>query len=642
MGSASPPGGRSTYGLLVDEPNLAVDSALIEALPDLEPAEQATALDTLITRGRDRGLLGIVGRFSKLDSSLQSLILARAGGLYAGVRLAVTQASATSEMRASAIDLIRRSGDCRLAYLLAAALGATAADPKTREQAGTSLRDLTAHLLVRREQCHTEGGDLQRLRQDEDYLSRALARAIECWELHFRTEVLAAAMWLPERLADTLLSTAASARSNLGRAILEQMGTLTDPRLAGFALRALQSAELRAETVRRIGACRHNGFMRGLIREAWLLGDPQVARECHRIRDLAWLAGGLGSALDDWEWSEPRAEGLARLVDACGLAADAKTGVYRQLLDSSSEHLREAAFWRVAGQRSDTAARLLGDLARRQSGDADHLAAAAVRELKRRGHDPLPSTRGGSESSLTVDTNDFDTLWTRFDSLAGTDRAAAGPSDRGGSGPAAVGPDTIARLANKLASAEPTDRVKALRMVRYLGVARSLDEAVYRLANDRNEVVRSAAVALLSELDSPTARRIARRSMDDPDTRVQANAIEALERLSAFDRSEQVRSKLSAPHHRVRAAAVAALLRMEMPQAAETLLEMLDDGAAPQRIAALWVIERLHLSSLFDRLVRIAKHDPDGRVRQRAARLVRSVVGQAAWPGRSQGAEVKA
>ena len=87
---------------------------------------------------------------------------------------------------------------------------------------------------------------------------------------------------------------------------------------------------------------------------------------------------------------------------------------------------------------------------------------------------------------------------------------------------------------------------------------------------------------------------------------------------------------------------MAALLRMEMPLAAETLLEMLDHGVASQRIAALWVIERLHLSSLFDRLVRIAKHDPDGRVRQRAKRLVRSVIGQAAWPGRGREAEVKA
>ena len=78
----------SVYALLAGEPNLAVDAALVEALPDLEPELQPVALDTLITRGRDRGLTNLVGNFVSYDQHLQELIVARVSGLYAGSRLA--------------------------------------------------------------------------------------------------------------------------------------------------------------------------------------------------------------------------------------------------------------------------------------------------------------------------------------------------------------------------------------------------------------------------------------------------------------------------------------------------------------------------------------------------------------------------
>ncbi|MCH7813497.1 MAG: HEAT repeat domain-containing protein, partial [Planctomycetes bacterium] len=75
----------------------------------------------------------------------------------------------------------------------------------------------------------------------------------------------------------------------------------------------------------------------------------------------------------------------------------------------------------------------------------------------------------------------------------------------------------------------------------------------------------------------------------------------------------------------VRATAVAALLKMQLPEAGETLLDMLESPQQPQRISALWVIERLNLVSLMDRLIALADHDPDLQVRRRAARVLETV-----------------
>ena len=70
-------------------------------------------------------------------------------------------------------------------------------------------------------------------------------------------------------------------------------------------------------------------------------------------------------------------------------------------------------------------------------------------------------------------------------------------------------------------------------------------------------------------------------------------------------------------------AAVQVLLRQELREAADTLLDMLDDASPQQRASALWVVERLQLQSVIDRVSQISENDPVTRVRHRARRLLR-------------------
>ena len=615
MPGLQPSNPPAVYALLADEPNLAVEAALLEALPDLEPDEQSAALDTLITRGRDRGLAGLVGSFARFDPPLQERILARAQGLYAGARLAITDEC--PEIRAGAIELVRRSGDCKLAYLLAGALRSATAAPKTRKRAAAALYDVTARYLARRAEAAGQPAILPDVRQEGKYLARALGRAVETWELHFRPEALTAAMWMTAELEDLLFEKVAAPRSRLGRALLERMYASDDARLAGFALRALESPLLRSEVAHKIEAATHPEFLRGLLSESWLLADARIGKACHRIRHLRWLDEGTLSLTD---LSPLQLEGAVRLVAASGISSEAKVRVYGQLLSDAprgNASGRWAALWKLVGIRNEAADALLQNLARRRD---DALSLAAARELKRRGwaEDETASCRIDPAAILAADQPlAFDDYWQVFDDLDDLTREPAGEALLRDC------PDLAARLRARLASNRAGERVKALRIVRTLKLAKMVEEQIYRLANDPDAVVRSLAVALLAHLDGATSRRILRRALEDPDARVQANSIEALDRLGLPQRDRQLTAKLDAPHPRVRATAVAALLKMQVPEAAGALLEMLEAPSRSQRISALWVIDRLQLGSLAHRLGDLSRHDPDSQVRQRAERILR-------------------
>jgi len=140
-------------------------------------------------------------------------------------------------------------------------------------------------------------------------------------------------------------------------------------------------------------------------------------------------------------------------------------------------------------------------------------------------------------------------------------------------------------------------------------------------------MVRGTAVALLAHLPGPVSLRILRRAIEDTDERVQANAVEALALLDEKECRRWVEPKLASAHGRVKGNAVQALLRLEMREAGDALLAMLDDPARGHRISGLWVVERLRLRTVVQRVERLSREDPDPQVRRRAARVLRGLFG---------------
>ena len=209
----------------------------------------------------------------------------------------------------------------------------------------------------------------------------------------------------------------------------------------------------------------------------------------------------------------------------------------------------------------------------------------------------------------------FDRYWNQFDDFSPEERVEAGK---------AIGPyvpDLGTLLRGKLASVEPLDRVRALRMVSSLDLVTGLEESVRQLAHDPEPVVRSLAIGMLVELPGPVTERVLRAAVNDPEDRVQANAIEALDRLNVEDRIAYTEPKLGSPNNRVRANAVKSLLRMELRRAGKVLLDMLEDPSPASRLSALWVIERMQSRAALNRVGNMSRADPDERVRRRAKRV---------------------
>lgn len=198
----------------------------------------------------------------------------------------------------------------------------------------------------------------------------------------------------------------------------------------------------------------------------------------------------------------------------------------------------------------------------------------------------------------------------------------------------------VQQLGTLVASTARRDRARILAAVRALRLTKSLGQVVRASAQDADATVRSLAVAMLAELPGPLSEGILRTAANDGDLRVQANAIEAADILNVPDRVTYTKPKLESPNSRLRANAIKSLLRTDLRQAGAALLGMLEDESGARRLSALWVVQRLELRSVLRRVASLSQSDPDGRVRERAKRLMRDLEGsdfmKGLAPGKSQ------
>ncbi len=605
-------------GLLDGEPNIAADAALALALPHLDRPTQRIVLQMLLDRGEVDALATLIGDYDTYGDDTRELLLEHVRNLHSGIRRAA--GSTSFKRRAGAIDLIVASRSGKLVYLLAEALKGRCA--RTRERAAAGLHAMANDWLESERSAPSDGSAAQHAAYGDD-LTEAVRVALMTWEVHLRPKILEATAWLSDRLFAALQRKLQEPRTKVARAFGDLLAAASDPRLAGFALRALAVPELRTAAARTISEARDERFIRAIFAEGWLLCDPEIRKGCRWIRGARWLTGDvdLFRELDERESAD-----AMMLVHAIGGPPEPRLDLFRRLIGTGDERIRRALLWQLISDESDPVTELLHLIAGRTDGEA---ATIARREFQRRRgvHTTPPATPDESESSSAAAKAQrlFARAWEDFDQVDAAHRTAVIDSLR------QCGAILPVLLRAKFAASDAMDRARALRMTHTLGMLRQLEEQVYHLARDPDPIVRSSAVLLLAELPGAASQRILRAAVDDPDARVQANVIEALDKLDAANRAEITGKKLDSPHNRVRANAVKSLLRTDLRQAGDTLLDMLDDTSSAHRLSALWVVQRLKLQSLFERLIDMSRNDPDEKVRRRAARVTREIL-QSAKP----------
>lgn len=593
------------YEAVASVPNLAADEAFVAALPRLDPSRRDLAIEKLFQRGHVSGLASLVGGFNEYDTHLRTLVLDRIDHLAEAVRVAM--ASASTDNHLGAIELVHSSNSYHLAYLVSEVLPRPCT--VTKRTAARALHAMTRGLVEPPEAAPDAAAAKSRQRNRE-YMADALRRALDCWASHFRTEVLIASMWLCELTESCLFEKASDIRTHISRGLNEMLRAEFRPEMAPHALRAMQHPSLRAVAAHEISLCTEPRFMKRLLDETWATLDPRIAKACARLTKLDWLSQLADDDLRSLNDEQSRS--LVRLVAVSAISPDEKIKLFRRMLLIGTPVQREAALWRVTQIDAQAAVKLLRSVAAWELGD---LSRAASHELFRR--DPtrmqrlgFQSARTGTEVGDPTGETEINAYWERYDMLREQRATEEGVRLR------SKYPRFEPWLRSQLASTDPDDRLRALRIMRSVGPSvQGFEERIYAASHDSDDKVRSHAVALLAEIDGAAVVRILRQALNDPNDRVQANAIEVLDRVAA---SPDVAAKLCSDNNRVRANAIKSLLPRHDREAAVALIGMLKDQSISRRLSALWVVEQLGLTSMSERLVRLSEQDPDESVRRRA------------------------
>ena len=621
----------TAYKLLVDSEDTAADDALLDGLAAGEAEYAPRIVDALLARARPQAMASLVGLFHQLDERLRSRLIDASVPLFSSMRGCIR--ADQIQTRLNTIELIRRGRNFRASYLLSLALRDIAS--RVRQEAAAALGDLVAAALEASEQLSARlaadparslesaqdyARQLTVLAEERRYLLASVLEAAEAYDVHNRAEVAEVAAWLAADMPESYWSLLAQKPGKLAYATFERLATATNPRMVPFVYRALAYAELRPRSASAIANSRSEAFMRRLIQDAWLVQDVRIRRGLAWVKELKWLAEGSTPLLELPPDSFPRA---VQFVEGCGLTSARKADLYGDLLLLGPRPAQRAALWALVSIRTERSDRLLRTVL---GWDDPELSPVARHELACRRPDTMPVTALEQEATSLGSASGADAeatvkLHPQHAQPGGGQTRPPGAVESS-SAPTA---EMLARLRAILSAARPSGRLRGLRLVNSLGLARALQDEVVRLAGDADPFVRSLAVSTLSCVGGPTAERILRHALQDDDPRVQANAIEALDQLAAAGDAPELRHKLDHGDNRVRANAVRALLKLKLPEAARALLDMLNHPNRMHRISALWLIRNLHLMTLALRVGRLAAEDPDANVRRAAAEAAKAL-----------------
>jgi len=594
--------------LLADTPNRAMDAALVEAVVQTTGPAQVDLLDVLLKRRHAPDVARLVARFGTGNVRLDQLLAARAAALESGARITIR--SETAAHRLATIALIDAADDPTLAYLLAEAIGQP--DKATQTAAGDALYAMTARLV---ERCRTGAATSapEALQKQVKQIAAALGQAMQRWELHTHRPCRTATLWLGLHVRDAIARKLEQPRNQLERPLLRSLEGTHDPKLAAFALSALSIPALRTAAVRTITTARDVDFLTALVRNAHLLRDEQIDRGCRWLKRVDWLERATDRLGDR---DEAMQAGVVRLLAACGGAADDKLRLYRRLLNVGTLAVRHATLRAAARDLSSKARSVLTSLALRTD---DELATTA-RELLARLRKPLAGDQHPDKASTSALLNRYFSGDVPLSALDVVEVRKALQREPGG---------PLAALRARMSSSDPLQRARAIHLARVASLLQEMSRQIYALVHDPEPVVRTVAVAMLSRLPGPTSARLARAAIDDTDDRVRASAVETMDELDLPNRASCIEPLLGARDQRLRANAVKSMLTLESIRAGETLLDMLANPSAAQRISGLWVIDRLGLRSATPTVQSLAAHDLDAGVRRRAVAVLQHLDGAA-------------
>ncbi|UCG34106.1 MAG: HEAT repeat domain-containing protein [Phycisphaerales bacterium] len=614
-------------GFLRASDNLAVEDAVLAALPEVSPQAAGALIDVILQRSAERGLAGLVRLYHRLPEAQQRRLWDVTARLSSALRAAMAEPG--SQQRLNAISLIREGRDLRDAYLLATALCDSAANVSTGA-ADALMCLVSAWIAEQGVLSETEmtgaGASSQAVSAaptapPESYLLEAVRLALGAYHIHREDRVIAAALYLAGHSQFSFDTLFGDPPSRVKRAVLDVFRSKAEPAFVGFAYRALMSESWRRPVARAIGQRAQPVFIAGLIREVHWLRHPGVRQGLRSIRWLAWLRNGAAALLS---LPDELIESGVQFLLNLGLPVAAKADLLRELVLTGRPAAQKPALQSIIEERYDTTGRLL----RMVAGWGDPvLSPLAQKALPLHQDFALPGTlslnRRPGPASAAGEPGGFDSFWRQYDQLPAPRRRQLGAEA------SQLEPHFNESLRFRCRSAKPAERLRAISVARCLGLESHLSAEILGLSRDKDRVVRSAALGALGGAPGPLNRRLLMEALQDHDARVRANAVEALDRLGYDRELAGLEGRLNDTNNRFRANLARAYVRLKPAAALETLEAMLASPDRSCRISALWVARDRGLRAggelaegLRQRIETMSKNEPDPLIRGRAGAVL--------------------
>ncbi len=605
----------------------AVEDAVLRAIDLSGPEDQVRLAGLLLERASPRGLGGLVARWHKLPEALRGQLRGRVNDLAAGLRACIS--STSRQTRLNVLDLIGGGQRAELAYLAVLVL----ADPDRQvgDVAAMALRRFVDQFQARPRPAPPEpsGDPAERLEfmawdQARQQVLAAVRTAVIQFESHLRPVALECAILLAGDLSDLLAPLLAQVNNRTATALVQR--ATEAPYLARAAVPfyylALSVPATRHRFAARISQLRDPLVLGELIGQVHRIDDPDVARGVAAVKRMVYFERAAW-----WErFPDERARSLTVWIAAMGAEAEQKARWLCEMVWGGSAAQRAAALDQLCRWTSDEALVALKKLTGHPDFEvADRAATELVRRGDRTGPDPdalLMGRLNHPDEHVRLQAGEelarigFERFWAQFPRLPEqVRRFAAGKLCR-------LVADLPGRLAGKLEDPDPEQRLQAARVADLCGLAAQLGQALFARCTDSNSKVRSAAVKMLGQVPSPRSIELATAALNDPDRRVRANAVEALDALRRENAAAVLLGMLSDRDNRIRANAIKALMDMDLASARQSLERMLSDPSPGHRLSALWVVEQVSWFKPAQRVLDLARQDPDRRVRARALRAL--------------------
>jgi hypothetical protein len=618
---------RTVFDILRSEQDPAADAALLAALEQADAPTAQAIIETLLTRNTKAGLLGLVQSFHLIDESLRQVVLVEWERLFGVLREA--SLARVQQTRLNVLEIVKRACIYRASYLVDSAIRCNL--PAVRQAAAETLCCLANELLrsgpvplcdsdlaaMTPEDMSERMRELEEHAEDRRQVVSAIEAALNTLDLHHQTSVVEVAMWFVDDATPAFWSVMTVPNSKAGKAAIRLLSTARGPQLVPFAMAALNFAEFRPYVVKVLTDGPDPLFMEEWLRQSWRLVQPRVSRAMTSLKAINWASHADQDLLALAPASHRH---LARWIVSTGLDSREKLDLLRLELAQGDPRGRRSALWALTETLEMQANEVLRGVDDPEDGEMQSI---ARRALARRCPLEMPVSRLLSLEAWTRESLSrelpkdmtFEQYWRAFDCMNDVQRR-----DIGGRMVQAT-PMLDSLLSRRLTGSEMLESIRAIRMISVLDLAERFEEKLYTLCHDARPEVRSAAVAVIAPLKNAVSRRLVRTALNDADLRVQANAVEAVAAAGHENVVDDLMEKLSSPDNRVQANAVKALLRLGVREAAETLLRMLQDEHRTHRISALWLIERMGLFTLANRVAGMSDADPDPTVRKRATQL---------------------